>query len=231
MDLNLTFIVIKVTYSRWCLALLKSTTISLVWMMLRSSWLEWHYVTKFLISFQYSSSFPFLIQPTIVVSSVNCCMWEGSEVYRKFDVHRVRRTGGTTVPCGTHPLQLTTVSDLQPPVTNTVVCLSGSPWSMPPGVSTLPSQNEILTVPLPLSIWGRDQCFGIHSNHLLLVGKMQRVEGVAHLWPQTVNQQPLHGLHHAWNQDEGSKVIQFTGQGFFGTEIMQVVFYSWLETL
>ncbi len=37
---------------------------------------------------------------------------------------------------------------------------------------------------------------GILCSHILSVSKLQSVNSVVGLWPQVMEQQPFHGLHH-----------------------------------
>lgn len=50
------------------------------------------------------------MQPTVAVSSANFSTWQSSEVYLKSDVHRVNRTGDSTVLCRARVL-LVTISE------------------------------------------------------------------------------------------------------------------------
>lgn len=52
---------------------------------------------------------------------------------------------------------------------------------------------------------------GILYSHLLPVGKLQRVESAVGLWPQVMEQQPFHCLHHMRRQGDRPEVNQLTG--------------------
>ncbi|KAI3359620.1 hypothetical protein L3Q82_014002 [Scortum barcoo] len=57
---------------------------------------------------------------------------------------------------------------------------------------------------------------GILHSRLLPVSKLQRVKSVVGLWPQVMEQQPFHGLHHVRRQGDRPEVIQLTRMWFLG---------------
>lgn len=70
---------------------LKLSTISLVFIVLSCRWSEMHHFRKSSIRLRYFSSFPFLIHPTLTVSSENFCLWHNSELC--LNLRRTRQIG------------------------------------------------------------------------------------------------------------------------------------------
>ncbi|KAI3363176.1 hypothetical protein L3Q82_011545, partial [Scortum barcoo] len=65
-------------------------------------------------------------------------------------------------------------------------------------------------------IGGARRCMASSTPCLLPVSKLQRVKSVVGLWPQVMEQQPFHGLHHVRRQGDRPEVIQLTRMWFLG---------------